>query len=435
MRRIALAFALLLSAAPALAQETPPATPTPATAPAAPVVRTKLDPNEGAVVGQHIALYVDVLFPGDMPHPPRVAIPDMPGAQVMRFETQATTIRDTIDGTNFVGQRFEFAVFPRRGGALAIPPASVTLLDRAGAPTGSASGQAVQETILIPDGIDANTVVVATEKLTLGQNWNPEPGQALHAGDALVRTITRTAADIPALAMRDLVFAAPDGVRVYVDAPQNQDQSERGTITGKRVDRATYVFEKAGTFALPAVSQPWWNLAGKQAETASGAAATVTVAAGAAPTAAGDAAAAASSVRPAIVAAIAALVVLAGLALAGIGPRWRRRAAERRAQRALSEAAAFESLSRACGNGDAATIYAALASWRSRLPAGWPAPPEARPLEAALFSGDAHSPKWSRAMAHEWLAKLRHYRRKCLARPTSPARAPLPPLNPTREPG
>jgi len=435
MRRAALAFALLLLAATARAQDAPPGNTPPA--PAAPIVRTTLDPKEGAVVGQHIALYVDVLFPGDMPHPPRVAIPDIPGVQVMRFETQATTIRDTIDGASFVGQRFEFAVFPRRGGALSIPPASVTLLDRAGGVTGSASGEAVQETIEVPKGIDANSVVVATEKLTLQQSWNPEPGKVVNAGDALVRTITRTATDVPALAMRDLAFAAPDGVRVYVDAPQNLDQSERGTITGKRIDRATYVFEKAGTFALPAVTQPWWNLADKEAETASGKGATVTVAAGPAPEASGTPTAPTVSIRPETGAAIAALVVLAGLALAAIGPGWRRRSAERRARRALSEETAFDAVSRACGNGDAAAIYAALTTWRARLPATWPAPPAAQPLEAALFSDNPNDgkPKWTRAMAHELLARLRHYRRDCLARPARPRTAPLPPLNPAPQPG
>jgi len=430
MRRAALALLLLLAAATARAQETRPAD---SQAPAAaPIVRTTLDPKEGAVVGQHIALYVDVLFAGDMPHPPRVAIPEMPGAQVMRFETQATTIRDTVDGKDRIGQRFEFAVFPRRGGVLAIPPASVTLLDRAGDVTGSASGPAVQETILVPKGIDAKGVVVATEKLTFRQGWNPEPGKPLHAGSALVRTITRTATDIPALAMRDLVFAAPDGVRVYVDAPQSLDQSERGTITGKRIDRATYVFEKAGTFVLPAVTQPWWNLADKQIENATGKAATLTVMAGPAPAnALAEGAPASATIRPAVWVTIATAIILAILLLSISWRKARAHVASRRAARALSEPVAFDALTRACGDGDAATIYRALTNWRSRVPATWPKLPDARPLEAALFSSDAgRQPTWSRAMAHELLARLRRFRRDCFRQSPRSARSPLPPINP-----
>ena len=429
MIRAAFAFALFLAAAPTMAQETPPDSAL-TTAPAAfPIVRTTLDPKEGAVVGQHIALYVDVLFPGDMPRPPRVAIPDLAGAQVMRFETQATTIRDTIDGTAYVGQRFEFAVFPRRSGPLSIPPATVTLLDRSGDVTGTIGGQPVQETIVAPEGLDANAVVVATEKLTLEQSWKPDPAVAFHPGDALVRTITRTATDIPALAMRDLAFPAPGGLRVYVDAPVSQDQTDRGTITGKRVDRATYVFEKAGTFELPAVTQPWWNLADKQANSAVGAAATATVVAGPAPTATAATGSAAIShpLRPAIWATIAAFAILAALALATIWRIWREHAARHRADEALSESAAFHALTRACGSDDAAATYKALATWRARLPALWPAPPDASELEMALFAG---GPAWTKAMAKAYLVSLRRYRETELAHPRHQAPAPLPPLNP-----
>jgi hypothetical protein len=425
-----LAVALALAVAPAGAQDTPAPT-LPAAPP--PVVRTTVSPPDGAVVGQHIALYVDVLFPGDMPHPPRVAIPDLPGAQVMRFETQGTTLRDTINGTGYVGQRFEFAVFPRRGGTLAIPPAAVTLLDRAGDVIGTANGQPLEETITIPDGIDADAVVVATEKLTLDQSWKPDPKGAFHAGDALVRTITRTAADIPALAMRDLAFTAPDGVRVYVDDPVSQDQSERGAITGKRVDRVTYVFEKAGSFAIPEVTQPWWNLADKAADQATGAAATITVAPGPATatatpgTEAGTAAP--HPVRPAVWVTVAALAILAMLLVTTVGRSLRARRARRRAEWAQSEEAAFDALSKACRGDDAGVTYRALDAWRTRLPANWPAPPEAAVLEAALFA-QASPEVWSHQKAQELLHALRRFRHDSAASLKAVPSAPLPPLNP-----
>ena len=49
------------------------------------VVKSTLDPANGAVVGQAVSLYVDVLFPNAMPRPPRVRrISDTPGTQIMR---------------------------------------------------------------------------------------------------------------------------------------------------------------------------------------------------------------------------------------------------------------------------------------------------------------------------------------------------------------
>src|SRR5215831_15046863 len=108
------------------------------------IARTSVKPERSAVIGQHVVLFVGVLFRGEMARPPRVTIPDMPGAQVFRFETQATTMSDTVNGEGYTGQRFEFAVYPRRGGELVIPPAVVTLLDKAGDETSLAKGEAVQ---------------------------------------------------------------------------------------------------------------------------------------------------------------------------------------------------------------------------------------------------------------------------------------------------
>jgi hypothetical protein len=428
-----LAVALALAAAPVRAQDTPAPT-LPATPP--PVVRTTVSPPEGAVVGQHIALYVDVLFPGDMPHPPRVTIPDLPGAQVMRFETQGTTLRDTINGTGYVGQRFEFAVFPRRGGTLAIPPAAVTLLDRAGDVIGTANGQPLEETITIPDGIDADAVVVATEKLTLDQSWKPDPKGAFHAGDALERTITRTAADIPALAMRDLAFDAPDGVRVYVDDPVNQDESNRGTITGKRIDRATYVFEKVGTFELPEVTQPWWNLVDKQAETASGAKTTATVKRGPAPAAnATGQATTSSQFRPAVWVLIAGgAILVAGILLVALARRHRDSATHPGKTAERAEREAFDAFRRTCDTDNPVATYGALAAWRAAwqaLPTGSAEPPLYSALDAVLFSNaPATNPNWSRQNAKVLFSTQRAFRHTLL-KGQELARLPaLPPLNP-----
>ena len=77
------------------------------------VVRAKLDPATGAVPGQPVKLFVDILFEGAMPRPPLVEVEAASGAQILRFETQAVTIREDVNGKDYVGQRFEFVVlFP-----------------------------------------------------------------------------------------------------------------------------------------------------------------------------------------------------------------------------------------------------------------------------------------------------------------------------------
>jgi len=157
-----------------------------------PVIRTKVDPAKGAVIGQPVQLSVEVLFPGEMAHPPRVSFPEAPGAQILRFETQATTMRDRIGDQDYAGQSFGFVLFARRGGEIAVPAPSVTFLDRSGAATGSAKGEAMRVAVIVPPGLDPSGPVLAADQVTVEQSWAPEPrATAFKPGSALVRSIRR----------------------------------------------------------------------------------------------------------------------------------------------------------------------------------------------------------------------------------------------------
>ncbi|WP_413991116.1 hypothetical protein ACMDCR_03075 [Labrys okinawensis] len=389
------------------------------------LVRTRLDPADKAVIGQPVDLVVEVLFPGEMPHPPRVSVADAPGAQILRFETQAVTLREQVGATSYVGQRFTFVVFPRRGDRLVIPAAQVTLLDRNGDPAGAAQGVAQSLDVDVPSGIDASGPVLAAEEVTLTQSWNPLPGTTrLRPGAALVRTIQRKAQGVPALGMADFSFGAPAGVRVYLDPPQSEDHVNRGDVEGSRTDRVTYVFEKAGSYDLPPLVQSWWDMRNRQARQLTAAGIQVDVAA---------AASANARARPsfwttrAIAAAISiALVVVAGLAwFARAGLAWRK-------HHAASAAAAQQEVRRRAAAGQARESYQALEIWLSRLP-----PPVAIAARehAALGPAIARLEAYLFGNAPSWTVEEGAYlARSVRAFSPSPSRrhhseAILPPLN------
>lgn len=389
MRALPALLALLL-ATPVLAQQ-------------AATVHTSVKPETGAVIGQRVAVYVDVLFSGEMLRPPRVVLPEVPGAQVLRFETQATTLSDRI------GQRFEFALYARRGGTLTIPGAQATLLDRAGNEIGTVSGSPAQLTIAVPPGVDATQPLIATTRATLEERWAPAPAKALKAGDALVRTITREADDVPAMAMPALAFPAPDGVRVYVDPPQSEDRQNRGAVTGRRVDRVTYVFEAGGRFTLPGVAQPWWDLQARRLH---------------------------EETRPAVTVSVTAppkppdpwLFVgpVLGLLALLLGERWlepqvRAWYAARHARWLASEAKAFDDLAHACRSDDVRAIYRAFTVWRQRTSRRDGLAPFAEALESVLYAGAA----WPAGHGQAFLRSLR-----ALPRFRHRVESALPPLNP-----
>ncbi|CAN5499138.1 BatD family protein [soil metagenome] len=393
--RVLIALLVLLLAAPALAQQPV-------------VVRTSVKPETGAVIGQRVAVFVDVLFAGEMLRPPRVVLPEIAGAQILRFETQATTMSDRIDGTPYTGQRFEFALYARRGGTLGVPAPQVTLLDRAGNDIGTVSGTPASVAIAVPPGVDATQPVIATTRATLDEHWSRAPASALKAGDALIRTVTREADDVPAMAIPALTFPAPEGVRVYADPPQSDDRQNRGAVTGRRIDKVTYVFEAGGRFALPGIVQPWWDLGARRLREEQKPAVTVSVTAPPKP--------------PDPWLFFGPVLGLLALLLADrwLEPRIRAWHDARHARWLASESKAFDDLAHGCGHDDVRAIYRAFTVWRQRSPRRDLAP-FAEELESVLFAGAA----WPAGRGRSFLLALQAPRN-----PQRPIDSALPPLNP-----
>lgn len=393
----------------------------------APLVRTALSPADGIVIGQPVHLSVDVLFPGEMVRPPLVKVGEASGAQIMRFESQATTIRDTIAGQNYVGQSFDFVVFPRRGGAFDVPAPVVTLLDNAGDPVGTLKGQPTHFSATVPPGIDPSGPVLAASRVSVEQTWSPDLASAhLKAGGAITRTITRRATGVPALGMAEFRFAAPDGVRVYVDPPEVNDRVARGVVDGSRTDKVTYVFERSGDYALPALTQPWWDVDARQARSTILPGTAISISA-------------ASQGRGGWHAALRdnglMLVVAAGglLLLAAVAPVLVSRVRRHRTLYRESRAFARKTLLDAARGGDAAATWRAFTVWVGRLSPDVRAALDDDPqlhvlrerLDRALFGQGL----WSRNDGGRFAAAIE---RSPVSRfgTADQACAPLPPLNP-----
>lgn len=428
MIRPATALSLLMTTTAALAQ-----------APAsAPLIRNWIEPASGIVIGQPVRLHVEVLFPGDMPRPPLVTIPDVPGAQVMRFQTQAMTVRKTIDGQDYVGQDFEFMIFPRRGGAVDVPPAVVTLRDRAGDPAGLVKSPPLRFTVTVPPGVDASGPVLASPNVSVEQDWSPDPASVnVQVGGALVRTIRRQAVDAPAGDMAAFSVSAPEGVRAYADPPEIDDQVNRGAIVGRRTDRITYVFEKPGVYALPALSQTWWDSGSGQARSQTMDGVTVNVKAATPPVPQGLRELLLARWR-AVAAGVSGLVLLAALVFALVlaRPSFVAARKKRRAGHEASEAFARKALRDIASSDDAPAIWRALQTWLARLPPGARADQRLQDLidqlECSLFGGigPAGKTSWTVASGQALAAYLdavgndrqgRHH----------VVRSRLPPLNPS----
>jgi hypothetical protein len=233
------------------------------------VLRTSVQP-EKAWLGQRVILQIDVLGSDGWTQITRFDDIEIPGAYLMRTDSQGSRLQETIDGTSYSGQRYEFSIYPQAAGAIEIPAISVEITTRAmgvDADTSVRQAQAPAVTILsnIPAGAENIRGLVSTTQLTAEQTWQ-SPDETPEVGDALQRTVSLQAVDVSGMAFTPLEHEDIPGVGIYPAQPTVEDTSNRGSLNGSRTEVVTYVFEQSGEVQIPDIEFGWWNLADSQLE-------------------------------------------------------------------------------------------------------------------------------------------------------------------------
>ena len=229
-----------------------------------PKVRASIGTQGDRWVGQRIALVVELLAPGyfsgvagfDLPNPPGLLLTPPEGSPVVSSKT--------IEGTSYTVQRHELAVFSRRAGEQTIPPITVRFRFKRN-PLDKETIAAAMKTepitfnAKLPPGAEKLGSLISARNLKVEEAWTPDLGKA-KVGDAFTRTITFTAPEVPAMAFPPFPAGTIDGIGIYPKPPEVLDESNRGSLTGKRRDTIIYVCQRAGRFTIPAVRVTWFDL-------------------------------------------------------------------------------------------------------------------------------------------------------------------------------
>ena len=396
-----------------------------------PIVRVTLDPPR-VVVGQRTTLRIEVLAPNYMTAPP-----ELPTFQVRNAVTRqlpTANINEQHDNLTYAGVRLEFAISPQEQGTYAIAGQKIRVRYAAEPPATREVEIALPQVgfeAFIPNAAADLRPFVSATKLTVEQTVERSSEQ-LKVGDAVTRMVTITAEGPPAMLLPPQSFAEIDGLRKYPAQPALDDKSagRSGDSVAMRVDAATYMLERPGQYALPAIDIRWFDVATGKVEVAHADAAAFTVA--------GDLGSDDSSGRtwtwrdvvdvvavrwPIALAAAVVLAILAWFAPRGISAVakaiWRRRAAYLQ-----SEAWAFRQLRAARGAG---RTYSRLLAWLQRfepigadrsiasltLAARDPAlQREISALQNELFSPDRRTGGWSRRALMRHVASARRELRR-----------------------
>ncbi|QCI68248.1 BatD family protein [Phreatobacter stygius] len=403
---------VLVSSTPLVAQPAP-VEPAPAQAQIEATIEATLEPST-VVVGRPVRVRIRALAPNFLTQPAQ--FPDLQISNAVTRPAGQTSISETRGDVTLAGVMADYDIYPQEPGRFALAPATVTLTYALDPPRGTTARLVTPQltfTATIPDAARALDPFLAAPRLTLDQTFAPE-GTRFQVGDALTRTITAEADDLPAIFLPAFGASAPDGVAAYPGQPIVEDRGgDRGaTGRGRRVQSVTYTFERAGDHVLPAIGLDWWNSQSGRVEHARLPALAIHVAP-APGQPAGEVAQ--SLVRQALLglrehwlAVLGVVALVAGSAVV-LPPLLRRLAAwwaARRLHRAASEQAAYHRLRRAARRGSPEDIYAALLIWLDRLPSDRaaairdkaPGDAAARPafeiarLEQRLYGGGGRGP-------------------------------------------
>ncbi|MGD8176529.1 BatD family protein [Marinimicrobium sp. ARAG 43.8] len=370
---------------------------------------------------------------------------NLDGAEIQPLEIDNTVVKvvgeqnyiSTIDGRQHIVLETTYALFPQRSGTLEIPALVYDLAVSRGQRDfwGRSSRQrlrtephSVEVEAIAPD-FQGNTWLPARD-IHLSQHWSADP-EKLRQGEPVTRRITLEADGLTAAQLPTLELGEADGVTLYPDRPQTDEQVSASGVRSTSTLTVALVPNADGRITLPPVTLHWWDTEANEPRTAELPATRLSVSAvpGAAPPPSTTPTARDESTldNPANVPASAPttpmitwLLALASAILLGITlwfafVVWRLKRTlserERQAQREqdrgrVARSRAWQAVKRAAGHGDLPALRRALLDWGTAV---WPEIPprgltdladrleddlartKLRELDALLFNGSDHS--------------------------------------------
>lgn len=222
------------------------------------------------VPGQQVHVAVEVFVPDFFTSPPQFPLFSLPNAVVTLPDERAQNLMQTIDGVQYSGIRRTYAVVPEVSATFTLPPVSIELGYSVDGKSvkGSVQLPSVSFNVIAPAGSERQTIVFAARHLTLTQSFDRNPSR-LKVGDAVVRTLTIFAEDTQAMMIPPVDIGQAAGLRQYRKPPKIADNVAVGRLNGsERAETIVYTADAAGSFQIPAISYPWFDVEAHQASTA-----------------------------------------------------------------------------------------------------------------------------------------------------------------------
>ena len=226
--------------------------------------------TEGEVVQyQPVTLEIEISTHRWFSRGTRVTRFEIDDAVVYRGSEQSTNLSRTEQGQTRAAQLWTLVFYPQKPGTIKLPEIEVFVSVNAESNVvveGSLTLPEKTLDVLLPEEIRGITDWVATSRLSVVENYQGLK-DSYQPGDAITRTITMEAADLPAMMLPAIDVPAIDGLGLYKVPPKVFEKTNRGALLGTRIEETIYTVEQAGRYRLPEYDFYWWNLPGGVKET------------------------------------------------------------------------------------------------------------------------------------------------------------------------
>lgn len=178
--------------------------------------------------------------------------------QRQRFAVNSTERRA---GQTWVLQRWSLSLFPRRAGAITVPPIALSFAvnaERDGLVVGALNTAALPFSAYLPESLPADSDWLASPVASINL-MSDQTLSNLVIGDAFTLTYTLQAEDLMAMMLPEISLPAIPGLAIYPAIAQLKDDSNRGANSASRSSEFAFVVEAAGQYTIPAQSILWWN--------------------------------------------------------------------------------------------------------------------------------------------------------------------------------
>ncbi len=193
----------------------------------------------------------------------QLGAPTLADASVSQLGKQ-TENYEIIDGKRYLVVTRNYLIQPQQSGEYTIkgPVFKGRVRQNYRSVAASALGEDIQLTVKpIPNAVTGNWL--PSELVTLDDEWAPDKTE-FEVGEPITRTITLTALGITKEQLPELQLPNMKGIRSYSDQADNNHVVRNNQVISQRVESFALMPQIPGTYELPEVRIPWFNVVTNQ---------------------------------------------------------------------------------------------------------------------------------------------------------------------------